>query len=283
MRASTVLRTSGVILFLWIVLLCHWIPYLRKSFRPTEAHPTDVAAARASGTDADALISGTSLHQRRRRGVRRIADLVARLDAESPPPPASAAATAAAAATATAGDSLDGCHVLPRTELPGDVVRWGDGHSTVSAAACCAACTAQPPCNSWVWCGAGECEARRDQCWLKTRPSPWADVDLLRGRSSLWTSGVLGPPPSPPTREATAAAAAAFDCALRTPEGLVRLRLRSDAAPLASSYAGGRFRINLRHSPPRTPAAAFAFGDSPEINGRAADTSDSSPNHRSTP
>jgi hypothetical protein len=61
------------------------------------------------------------------------------------PGPAATVAAPAVAAAGTDGDSVhgshigvqgeDGCHMLAGTELPGEVVRWGDGHTTDSAGA----------------------------------------------------------------------------------------------------------------------------------------------------
>ena len=124
-----------------------------------------------------------------------------------------------------------GCHALQRTELPGDVVKWGVGHTQPSAAACCAACEAQAKhgCNTWVWCGSRrECPDTYLDCWLKKRAAPWEDVDVLQGRSTKWTSGVLV---APPTAEAsTADPERACDFALLMADGLVRMRLRPQAA-----------------------------------------------------
>ena len=88
------------------------------------------------------------------------------------------------------------CHVLPRTELHGGVVRWGDKHLMPNAAACCAACLAAKGCNVWVWCGSrANCAGRYAQCWLKRASNLWADKSLLVGTNELWTSGTIGDPP----------------------------------------------------------------------------------------
>ncbi len=130
---------------------------------------------------------------------------------------------------------------MPNTELPGDVARWGADHLQPSAGACCAACAALgDKCNEWVWCAdADACGERHRQCWLKHRPRPLDDVDMLRGRSALWTSGILTLPPAPPSAAALAAARASslhHDFGLLTADGLVRVRLRREA-PNAAAYA----------------------------------------------
>ena len=85
-----------------------------------------------------------------------------------------------------------------RTELHGDVVRWGKDHRQSSAAACCAACDAHRAeaatqgrrgCNVWVWCGAASCAAQKHECWLKYTKALWETPNLLLGTSDRWTSG----------------------------------------------------------------------------------------------
>jgi hypothetical protein len=117
---------------------------------------------------------------------------------------------------------------MPRTELPGDVVQWGDGHKQLSAASCCAACRAKAGCNSWVWCShAHECGASHLDCWLKKRPQPWEDADLLTGRSTKWTSGILGAKPA--ALGVSSRMEGPCDFALLMADGLVRFRLRPEA------------------------------------------------------
>lgn len=116
-----------------------------------------------------------------------------------------AAGVKATASAASPGDP-PACHVLRGTELPGDVVRWGDTHVAESAAACCAACRGAGRCNTWVWCGAeAECGARFRQCWLKTRPEPWEDVDLV---VSVPTEEQINPAAAATTTKITSAALA---------------------------------------------------------------------------
>ena len=82
-----------------------------------------------------------------------------------------------------------GCHAMAGTELPGDVVLWGENHLQPSAADCCAACRSENSkrCNTWVWCAdAAACGARHHQCWLKTRERPWEDADVLAGGSTMF-------------------------------------------------------------------------------------------------
>lgn len=125
---------------------------------------------------------------------------------------------------------------MAHTELPGDVVKWGADHKQPSAAKCCDACASTERCNSWIWCGnASACGARFEECWLKTRPQPYDDVDLIHGRSSLWSSGIVGvepPTERPPTAmsDGSDAADGACDFALLTIEGVVRMRVRPQAA-----------------------------------------------------
>ena len=124
-----------------------------------------------------------------------------------------------------------GCHAMAGTELPGDVVLWGENHLQPTAADCCAACRSENSkrCNTWVWCAdAAACGARHHQCWLKTRERPWEDADVLAGGSTAWASGVTVDKPASPA--VAAGAGAAYDLALLTPDGLVRLKLRPEAA-----------------------------------------------------
>ncbi len=124
---------------------------------------------------------------------------------------------------------------MVRTELPGDVVLWGAGHKQPSAAACCAACEAKSPqgCNTWVWCGdRRECtDGTHLDCWLKKRGQPWEDADVLQGRSTKWTSGVLGV--APPAAASAGEPDRPCDFALLMADGLVRMRLRTQAASAA--------------------------------------------------
>ena len=132
---------------------------------------------------------------------------------------------------------------MAHTELPGDVVQWGADHKQPNAAACCAACQKHTGgCNSWVFCGnQSACGGRHGECWLKKRADPYEDLDLLRGMTSMWTSGVLGKAPASPDGAAAIAASSAADApcdlALLTIEGLVRLRVRKQAAAAARYVA----------------------------------------------
>lgn len=123
---------------------------------------------------------------------------------------------------------------MAQTELPGDVVLWGADHKEPSAAACCASCANKMGCNTWVWCSnERECAGTYQECWLKKRTHAWDDVDVLEGRSTKWTSGVLGSPPSLPILKA--ADGRPCDFAFLMLDGLVRLRIR-DEAPNAARY-----------------------------------------------
>ena len=131
------------------------------------------------------------------------------------------------------------CHAMIHTELPGDVVEWGSTNKKPNAAACCAACKSHPKgCNSWVFCAnVSACGDRHKECWLKKRAFPFEDLDLLSGRSSLWTSGALGEAPPPPSPvKGIAAAETPCDLALNTIEGPIRLKLRSQQCPNAAKY-----------------------------------------------
>ena len=114
-----------------------------------------------------------------------------------------------------------------RTELAGDVVKWGDDHLVVDAGACCSACSALPSCSVWVFShplnltcdgvsapsdASPPCGAPRP-CWLKSQrgllaPFATAPGVLASGPTVAWTSGVLPgrlaqPPPeaaAPPLR-----------------------------------------------------------------------------------
>ncbi|EOD05977.1 hypothetical protein EMIHUDRAFT_219713 [Emiliania huxleyi CCMP1516] len=127
---------------------------------------------------------------------------------------------------------------MERTELSGDVVRWGADHKVSSAAACCTACLAEDRCSVWVYCAGPACGAQAGECWLKTLADPFSDVDLVRGRSDRWTSGTrLPPPPAGATPSRTVPASEAH-LLLRLADGLgsVRLRLR-DGSPKAKEWA----------------------------------------------
>ena len=97
------------------------------------------------------------------------------------------------------------CHAQARTELHGDVVKWGKDHKQSSAASCCAACdahraeaakTARRGCNVWVWCGAASCEKQKHECWLKHTKALWETPNLLLGTSDRWTAGSADAPPA---------------------------------------------------------------------------------------
>ena len=89
------------------------------------------------------------------------------------------------------------CHALHRTELHGDVVRWGADHLKQSASECCAACEAETRCDVWVYCGsASRCGAAHRQCWLKRQPQIWETTKkqpggglLSLGSSDRWIAG----------------------------------------------------------------------------------------------
>ena len=158
--------------------------------------------------------------------------------ATSPPPPTAAAAaavepTVARATSAPAANASVSatCHAMPRTELHGDVVRWGADFVVPSAGECCAACRTTSRCTVWVYCEHPACGAARGQCWLKKLDDPFTDVDLVRGRSDRWTSGTMQPPPAA-GQPSGAPAPTADDAhlALVTPFGRVRLRLRPRSA-----------------------------------------------------
>ena len=125
---------------------------------------------------------------------------------------------------------------LEHTDLPGDVVKWGADHLQPSAAACCAACSTEPRCNEWVWCGdRAACGQQHLQCWLKRREDPWLDVDMLLGMSDGWTSGITWPRPGAPP-PLGGADGSDWDLALVMQHGPVRIKLRDRETPLAAKF-----------------------------------------------
>jgi hypothetical protein len=88
----------------------------------------------------------------------------------SPSPSPAAATTTSPAATTTNGGQAKSCHQEAHADYNGEtVVQWGASHHKDSAAECCAACAAKPPCDVWVWCGdaAGCGTGKHRECWLK--------------------------------------------------------------------------------------------------------------------
>jgi hypothetical protein len=192
--------------------------------------------------------------------------------AQHPPPGILKIVNAANDAAAAACDPS--CHALPRTELHGDVVRWGEKNEKPDAAACCKACqehrdTASrgKPCNVWVYCGnKATCGKRHRQCWLKHTKNLWGDRTLLVGASEAWTSGTMEAPPAdhPSGAGRTLPAPADADAQIRmavSPERdvSVRIRLRATGAPRAAasvralaqrSAADAHDRADRRHSVP---------------------------------
>ena len=211
-------------------------------------------------------------------------DTVAAKRVDSAAPSFTTAAPAATTPVPTSrlqGDDATGglgcpkdCHAVAGTELPGDVVRWGADHKVESASQCCAACKSRVGCNTWVWCGnATACASRHQECWLKKRPDPFEDIDLLTGRSSLWTSGVLGEPPVAATGAVDMSAdgggglgpEASMDFALLTVEGLVRFRLRPQATN-AVQYARALLD-EVRASPSQQTSAPDVDAERPVRDG----------------
>jgi hypothetical protein len=175
--------------------------------------------------------------------------------------------TRVASATTTIVSQLSAlaqqCHIMPHTELHGDVVRWGSDHILPSEAACCNACQAlNRTCTVWVFCGKPsshshcqtsslqhsppsvsvacsgypECGKQRGECWLKRLADPFTDLDLVRGQSDRWIAGTLLPPP-PASRPGSRSAPKAEEAhlALVTPFGKIRLKLRRKS-PLAFQW-----------------------------------------------
>ena len=126
---------------------------------------------------------------------------------------------------------------MPQTELPGNVVRWGQKEP--SAAKCCEDCLKNSRCTVWVYCDFAACGEKRGECWLKEMADPYTDIDLVRGRSDLWTAGTRDPPP-PQGSNVTRAAVAASEAhlALVTEFGRIRLRLRPKS-PKAVAWVEG--------------------------------------------
>eukprot|EP00756_Hemistasia_phaeocysticola_P063321 Hpha_TRINITY_DN6794_c0_g2::TRINITY_DN6794_c0_g2_i1::g.110889::m.110889 len=125
------------------------------------------------------------------------------------------------------------CHAMPHTELHGDVVRWG--RKEPSAVQCCEECLQNRRCNVWVYCDVAACGDKRGECWLKELADPFADIDLVRGRSDRWTSGTREPPPPQASRVRAAVAGSEAHLALVTEFGRIRLRLR-DKSPKAAAW-----------------------------------------------
>ena len=115
--------------------------------------------------------------------------------------PTEAVTVPPAVSSAMPTPASDMCHAMARTELHGDVVKWGADHILADAAACCEACRVlstrggKQNCTVWVFCDQPACGAQRGQCWLKHLADPYTDIDLVMGRSDRWTAGALEPPP----------------------------------------------------------------------------------------
>ena len=125
-------------------------------------------------------------------------------------------------------------NVFPHTELPGEVVRWGDGHEKASVEECCSACQADSGCNVWVYCSdRALCGEKIGACWLKHAASARVDAEALRGLAQQWTSGTFAPlsPPSPPAPPPSPP-----HFAVVTADGEFRIRLREKEAPLAAAF-----------------------------------------------
>lgn len=152
--------------------------------------------------------------------------------------------TAAAPDVPQARSAAQGaCEVHADTELGGDVVRWGAEHRTPTADECCGACSATPRCNVWVWCGsAGACGASHLQCWLKALDEPWGELEVLAGKSSRWSSGIVGTPREPARGSGGGAELPPPDFAIVTEAGEARVRIFADAAPNAAAFVRGVLR-----------------------------------------
>jgi hypothetical protein len=116
-------------------------------------------------------------------------------------------------------------------------VRWGQKEP--SASKCCDECLKNSRCTVWVYCDFAACGDKRGECWLKEMTDPYTDIDLVRGRSDLWTAGTRDPPP-PQAPQAGRAAVAASEAhlALVTEFGRIRLRLRPKS-PKAVAWVEG--------------------------------------------
>lgn len=151
------------------------------------------------------------------------------------PPGGGAARSAARSAEPVAARCVS--HMFAETELGGDVVRWGANHLTDTPQECCAACAVSERCNVFVHCSSVQaCGELHRQCWLKQLDDAWPEAELVQGKSSRWTSGIMGsrPPPAAPLQDA--AGAPPPEVALVTEAGDVRVRLFADAAPLAAAF-----------------------------------------------
>ncbi|KAJ1633952.1 hypothetical protein T492DRAFT_837221 [Pavlovales sp. CCMP2436] len=148
--------------------------------------------------------------------------------AQQPAP--QAAAQLAAAAVPSCGASL-----FAETELGGDVVVWGANNLAETAAECCAKCAQAPTCSVFVFCSSAQaCGELHGQCWLKRLVDAWDEAEMLQGKSSRWTSGILGARPAPSASRG--AEGTPPEVALVTEAGEVRIRLFAAAAPLAAAF-----------------------------------------------
>mmetsp|Transcript_13973 Transcript_13973/g.47294 ORF Transcript_13973/g.47294 Transcript_13973/m.47294 type:complete len:238 (-) Transcript_13973:369-1082(-) len=114
-------------------------------------------------------------------------------------------------------------------------MRPGSGPGAVAAATrgeCCAECQRTRGCNAWVHCM--DEAACQQQCWLKWQRDPTKPAVHAAGPQVPWASGTLhkdfddGTPREPGN---------AAEVGLRTPHGVLRIRLRPDWSPGSVAYA----------------------------------------------
>lgn len=152
------------------------------------------------------------------------------------PQPEGGAATGGTAARDGLGAAHCVSETFTETELGGDVVKWGADHLTDTPQECCAACAATDGCNVFVHCSSVlACGELYRQCWLKQLDDAWPEAELMQGKSSRWTSGVMGSKP-PRAAPKSAADGPPAEVALVTEAGEVRVRLFAEAAPLAAAF-----------------------------------------------
>lgn len=195
-------------------------------------------------------------------------------DAQSPSIDLGILKIAGASADRVAAACPSHCHALSRTELHGDVVRWGADHLLEDAGACCEACRThaaassnhRKPCNVWVYCAVNAtCGARYRQCWLKHAKAVWANEDLLVGTSDAWVSGTEDAAPE----EHPSGAGRRLPTA--SSKGLIGLKFSStNGNDRGGARQGMLIRVRLRDRALRATALVRSIADDEQKVDRAA-------------
>ena len=100
------------------------------------------------------------------------------------------------------------CYAEPNANYKGDIVVDGANFVVGSQEQCCAACLANPECNTWVFCASPDgCYEpyKANECYLKKQADPGAPEVWSRGEFTPWTSGVVLPGQEMPAVPAGAA------------------------------------------------------------------------------